>query len=90
MNDLTLAIFSVAVYLSTIGFFWGVYTENCSSVGNSVTGKTVFTDSVGQPIFPVSPAFKNFLRIYWRPIALSGILFSGIFWFFMEHVWDYQ
>lgn len=90
MNDLTLAISSVVIYLSTIGFFWGIYTENCAVAKNYVTGKTVSADSVEQPIFPVSPAFQNFLQIYWRPLTLFGILFSGIFWFFLEHVCDYQ
>jgi len=90
MNELTLAISSVVIYLSTIGFFWGIYAENCSSANSSVVGKTVSADSTESPTFPVSPAFQNFLQIYWRPLALFGILFSGIFWFFLEHVCDYQ
>jgi hypothetical protein len=90
MNDLTLAISSVVIYLSTIGFFWGIYTENCTSANNSVAGKTISADSTKRPIFPASPAFLNFLQIYWRPLALFGIIFSGIFGFFMEHVCDYQ
>jgi hypothetical protein len=90
MNDLTLFISSVVIYLSTIGFFWGVYTENCSSANNSVVGKTVSADSVERSTFPVSPAFRDFLQVYWKPLAIFGIIFFGIFIFFMEHVCDYQ
>ncbi len=90
MNDLTLAISSGVIYLSTIGFFWGIYTENCAVAKNSVAGKTVSADSVERSIFPINPAFPDFLQIYWRPLVLFGILFSGIFGFFMEHVCDYQ
>jgi hypothetical protein len=90
MNDLTLAISSVFIYLSTIGFFWGIYMENCSSANSTVTGNTISAVSVGESTFPVSPGFKNFLKIYWRPLAILGIIFSGIFVFFMEHVCDYQ
>lgn len=90
MNELTLAISTVVVYLSTIGFFWGIYTENCFSANNPVGDKNVSADSVERTISPIDPAFPDFLKIYWRPIALFGILFSGIFGFFMEHVCDYQ
>jgi len=89
MNELTLAFFSIFIYLSTVGFFWGVYRENRSAVYDSLAGKTIPVDSVERFLTPIRPAFPGFLNIYWRPLALFGILFLGIFGFFMEHVCDY-
>jgi len=93
MNDINIAIlggFSVFIYLSTIGFFWGVFKENCSALNNSLVGKNLPDDSVGRHLYPVNPDFRGFLQQHWKPLALFGLIYLGIFGFFIEHVCFYQ
>ena len=93
MNDLNIAIlggFSVFIYLSTIGFFWGVFKENRSALNNSLAGKNFPGDSAKRRLPPVNPDVRGFLQQHWKPLALFGLIYSGIFGFFMEHVCFYQ
>ena len=93
MDDINIALlggFSIFIYLSTIGFFWGVFQENCSALNNSLMGKNFLDDSVGHRLQPVNPDVREFLQQHWKPIALFGLIYSGIFGFFIEHVCFYQ
>jgi hypothetical protein len=90
MNELILAGFSIFIYLSTVGFFWGIHRENCSARDNSMADKTFPVLSAKHLLSPANQAFQSFLQIYWRPLALFGVLFLGIFGFFIEHVCNYQ
>lgn len=93
MNDpmvALLGIFSIFIYLSTLGFFWGIYHENCSALNRLMTGKSLHDESVKFTHGPVNPDFRKFLHKYWRPFTLFGVLYSGIFGFFIEHVCHYN
>ena len=93
MDDINIAIlggFSIFIYLSTIGFFWGVFQENCSALNNSLKGKNFLDDSVGRRLQPVNPDVREFLQQHWKSLALFGLIYSGIFGFFLEHVCFYQ
>ena len=92
MNDINIAIlawFSVFIYLSTIGFFWGVFRENCSAINNSLMGKNFPVGSAGRRLQPVNPNVREFLQQHWKPLASFGLIYSGIFGFFIEHVCFY-
>lgn len=92
MNDpvfVILGVSSIVIYLSTIGFFWGVYHENCSALNRSVIGKNFDANPVEFTDDPVKPDFREFLQKHWKPLAIFGIIYSGMFGFFIEHVCHY-
>jgi len=87
--DIFLGGFSIFIYLSTIGFFWGVFKENCSVPSNSLEGKNFPDESAGRPLHPVNPDVREFLQQHGKPLAIFGLIYLGIFGFFIEHVCFY-
>lgn len=93
MNELNIAIlafFSIFIYLSTIGFFWGIFKENCLALNNPLVGKSFIVDSVDRHLYPANPDLMSFLQEYWKALIIFGLTYSGIFGFFIEHVCFYQ
>jgi len=90
MDDFTfglLSLFSLLAYLSTIIFFWAIYKENCAANNfNTASGHS----AIGASLYPSDPSFRNYLNLHWKSLAISGIVFLGIFGFFITHVCDYQ
>ena len=92
MNDINIAIlgwFSIFIYLSTIGFFWGVFRENCLALNNSLKDRNFPGGLAGRRLQPVNPNVREFLQQHWKPLALFGLIYSGIFGFFIEHLCSY-
>jgi len=92
MNNFTfelLALISLFLYVSTAIFFWAIFKENCSAYNKSLAGENIFERGVGRSPYPTNPNFRNYLTVNWKPLTLSGLIYFGIFGFFITHVCDY-
>lgn len=76
-NFILLAFISLFLYANTAFFFWAIFKENCSA------------RNVGRSPYPTNPNFRNYLNLNWKQLVFSGLIYFGIFGFFMTHVCDY-
>jgi hypothetical protein len=83
-----LSLFSLIVYMSTALFFWAIFKENCSAYNNSL-GKNNTKNVFGRSPYPGNPNFREYLRLNWMPLTLSGLMILGVFGFLITHVCDY-
>jgi hypothetical protein len=93
MDDFTLGLmglFTILAYLSTIIFFWAIFKENCAATNNPSIDISPTIKATETSQYPADPSFKNFFGMHGKSLAYSGIIFLGIFGFFITHVCDYQ
>lgn len=92
MDALTIelmGLLSLIIYLSTATFFWAVFKENCSAHNNSLLGENNTEKSFERAPYPRNPNVKEYLRANWKPLALSGLAYLGVFGFLITHSCDY-
>jgi hypothetical protein len=91
MDDFTfnlLILFSILAYLSAMLFFWAIFKENCAVAKNIDTLHSHRTMAISHNL--VDPSFKSYLVTHGKSLAFSGLIFLGIFGFFITHVCNYQ
>jgi hypothetical protein len=84
-----LALISFFLYTGIAVFFWAIFKENCSAYNKSLVGENFTDKNMGRSPYPTTPNLRNFLTLNWKPLAFSGLIFFGVFVFFITHVCDY-